>query len=202
MGAVKHQDRVMDFFRKSPLVTVSSLKKIVGENNSYIYLMLNKMVKQGKIYRVSRGAYSLHDDPALAVFCFKPAYLGLQEALSVHNLWEQETNTVILTTKIVREGIRDILGSNVIVKRLPQELFFGVEYVQYGGMFVPVSDIEKTLLDMIYFKQPIEKELYSVLRKKMDKKKLQGYLTRYDLQERKKIINFINKKRMVIKKRL
>src|SRR3989344_7333709 len=151
MGKIKYLKKEREFFRKTPIVTISSLKKIIKKDNGYIYLMLNNMVCSGEIYRITRGMYSIYNDPVISVFCFKPSYLGLQEALSVHNLWEQETNTVILTTKTVREGIRNIAGNKVILKRLPKKLFFGIVYKQYGDFYLPVSDIEKTLLDLIYF---------------------------------------------------
>lgn len=153
--------------------------------------MLNQMVKKKEVYRLTRGFYSLHNDPTLAVFCFKPAYLGLQEALSIHNLWEQETNTVILTTKTVREGIRNIAGNKVILKRLPKKLFFGVEYKQYGDFYLPVSDIEKTLLDLIYFQQPIDKELVQKFKENINLKKLKQDLSHYDQKTKDKIKQII-----------
>ncbi len=192
MGKIKHRDSVVDLFKKGPVVDISSLKKIIGENSGYTSLMLNKMVKQGRIYRVTRGKYSLSDDPVLAVFCFKPAYLGLQEALSIHNLWEQESNTVVLTTKTVREGPRKINGSMVLLKRIPVSLFFGIEYKRHGDFYLPVSDIEKTFLDLLYFGQPIDRDLFHQFKGRMDKKKVEGYLRRYGAAIKEKAGGLLN----------
>ena len=187
MGKIKHLSKVRELFKKSPVVDISSLKKILGKKENYVYLMLNNLVKKREIFRITRGKYSRYEDPSLAVYCFKPAYLGLQDALSIHGLWEQETNTIILTTRIVREGTRQIMGSNVLLKRLPKELFFGVEYKQYGGFYVPISDTEKTFLDLVYFSQPLDKKEIEDLRKVIDVKKLQKYLHNYD-KETKEIV--------------
>lgn len=191
MGAVKHKDIIRNFFRQTPVVNINSLKRRINGKSNYASLMLNQMVKKKEVYRLTRGFYSLHNDPTLAVFCFKPAYLGLQEALSIHNLWEQETNTVILTTKTVREGIRNIAGNKVILKRLPKKLFFGVEYKQYGDFYLPVSDIEKTLLDLIYFQQPIDKELVQKFKENINLKKLKQDLSHYDQKTKDKIKQII-----------
>ena len=159
----------------------------MGGKSVYAYLFLNKMVKRGELFRLTRGWYSSQDDPTLAVFCFKPAYLGLQEALSIHNLWEQETNTMILTTQTVREGKRNVLGKSVmVVKRLPKHLFFGMEYKLYGGIYVPVSDIEKTFLDLVYFNQPLDDEIIKTVKRKSNDKKMREYLRHYDEETRKK----------------
>jgi predicted transcriptional regulator of viral defense system len=193
MGAIKHRDKVMHLFEKTPTVSIASIKKIVGEKSSYVNLMLTKMVQRGKIHRITRGVYSLHDDPTIAVFCFKPAYLGLQEALSIHNLWEQETNVIILTTKTVREGVRKINGSNVLLKRIPPTLFFGIEYKQYGDFYLPVSDVEKTLIDMVYFQQPIDAALRGQFRKRINKVTLREYLQHYDAPLRRVLKEKIDK---------
>lgn len=191
MGAIKHQQKVLDFFRKTPVASILSVRKIVGEKSTYVYLLLNKMVAQGKLHRLTRGMYSLTDDPTLAVFCFKPAYLGLQEALGIHNLWEQETNAVILTTKTVREGPRLVSGSTVLLKRIPPQLFFGIEYQQYWDFYLPVSDVEKTFLDLIYFRQHIDKELLHQFRRRINRKTLKKYLAYYDPALRKEVQRFI-----------
>ena len=192
MGKVKYLQNVKEFCRKTPVVSINSLKKLIGINKEYVYIMLNKMVQHGELHKITRGMYSVHDDPLLAVFCFKPAYIGLQEALSIHNLWEQETNVVILTAKTAREGVRTICGNNVIIKRLNPEHFFGFTYVQYSDWIVPVSDMEKTLIDMVYFKQPFDKKLVQEFKKRIDVKKLKKYLQKYDKGIKGKVIKLIN----------
>jgi len=179
MGKIKYINEVRKFFKKNHVVNINSLKKFVFSED-YVYLLINNLMKKGEIKRITKGYYTIHEDPILAVFCFKPCYIGLQNALSVHDLWEQETNPVIITTKKIRQGRREILGSNVILRRMDSKYFFGFGYMKEGELYVPVSDIEKTFIDMIYFRQNLDKELLKSFRKKIDLNKLKKYLKKYD----------------------
>jgi predicted transcriptional regulator of viral defense system len=178
MGKVKYLPEIMELFKKTPVVTTRDIKLYLKQKG-YSYLLLSNLVKQGKIKRITKGFFTIHDDPLTSVFCFRPAYVGLQEALSIHNLWEQETNVVIVTTRKVRIGIHEILGSNVLVHRINPKYFFGFTLLKYGEFFVPVSDVEKTLLDFIYFKQPLSKDTISEIKKNLDVNKLKNYLKVY-----------------------
>src|SRR3989338_5424330 len=112
MGKVKYLATVMRLFDMSPVVDFASIKKIT-RNNAYAKLLIHQLVKKGRIHKLAKGIYSKHDNPELVVFAFKPAYFGLQDALSHHQLWEQETIPVIITSRHVRTGLRTVLGSNV-----------------------------------------------------------------------------------------
>ena len=133
----------------------------------------------GKIKRLAKGCYTAHEDTSLAVFCFKPAYLGLQDALSIHNLWEQERIPVIITVRKVRNDIRSISGANALIRRIDKKYFFGYAYIKQGDFYFPVSDVEKTFIDMVYYNENISNELVASIKKRIDRKKLKSYLKRY-----------------------
>jgi len=59
--------------------------------------------------------------------------------------------------------------------------------MQYNGFWVPVSDLEKTLIDMVYFKIGIRNELKPSILKALDRKKLKSYLEHYDKRVNAKI---------------
>src|SRR3989344_2450603 len=189
MGKIKYITEVREFFKKSPVVDISSLKRFIKKKNKkYVYLLIHNLLKKGEIKQVTKGYYSIYEDPSLIVFCFKPSYLGLQNALSFHNLWEQETVPVILTTRNLRKGIREVFGRNVFIRRIDKRYIFGFEYYKDGDFYFPYSDIEKTFIDMVYFKQPLDKEVIAEFRKKIDKKKLNKYLIRYPIDFRRKVL--------------
>jgi len=187
MGKIKYLSKIKEFFEKTPAFLAKDVELIV-KNKKYAHLLLHNLCKKGNIFRLTKGCYTFYEDPIFSVFCFKPAYLGLQEALSLHNLWEQETNPIVLTTKKVRKGIREVLNSNLIVYHLPPKYFFGFELLSYGNFFIPVSDLEKTLIDLVYFKEIPSKEVIKEIRKKIQVAKLNSYLKRYPLEFRK-IVN-------------
>ncbi|MEM3404117.1 MAG: hypothetical protein QXJ17_06260 [Nitrososphaeria archaeon] len=186
MGKIIHIDKIRAYI-KDTIVFRSKDIEVLTKNGEYSHLILHKLAKKGEIKRVVKGWYSRYDDPIVTVFCFKPSYIGLQEALSLQGLWEQETNVTIITPLRVRTGIRNVLESNIVLHSIDKRYFFGYEYLKYGDFFIPVSDIEKTLIDLIYFNEIPDKEIIRELRKKIDKKKLQKYLIKYSQKARKRI---------------
>jgi len=186
MGKIIHINKIREFIKSVPVFRVRDIELLVG-NRNYAHLILHKLTKKREIKRVIKGWYSLYDDPIVSVFCFKPAYVGLQEALSLHNLWEQETNVVIITTKKVRVGLREILGNNVILRTIEPKYFFGFDLIKYENFFVPVSDIEKTLIDFVYFKESLTRETLREIIKRMDKQKLIEYLKKYPSKFKQKV---------------
>jgi len=162
------------------------------KNEKYIYLIINNLLKKEEIKKNTRGYYTINEDPSLMVFCLKPAYLGLQDALSIHNLWEQETNPVVITTKKIRQGVRKVFGNNVFLRRISGKYLFGVDYIKQGDFYYPYSDIEKTLIDMFYYKQYMDEELLKNFKKRIDKKKLNNYLKKYPKKLAESFKNKIN----------
>ncbi len=182
MGKKKYSDEIKALFGKSPVVDADSITRIVrsGKNvRQYHKQLIRNLVIGGKIKRLAKGCYTAHEDTSLAVFCFKPAYLGLQDALSIHNLWEQETIPVIITARKVRNGIRSISGANILIRRIDKKYFFGYDYMKQGDFYFPVSDVEKTFIDMVYYNENISNELAASIKKRIDRKKLKSYLKRY-----------------------
>jgi len=171
-----------------PSFTIADAGRLFPKaSRAYVALLLHNLCKRGDIFRISRGVYSFHDDTTAAGFAYSPFYYGLQNALSIHGLWEQETNPVILTPRHVRTGRRVFCGANYIVRRIGRPLFFGYEMVQYSGFWVPVSDVEKTLIDMVYFRQPVSDELLVEFRRKIDKKKLGACLEKCPVRLAEKV---------------
>lgn len=187
MGKKIHLNKVEKMFEKSSVVDFKSIARVVGtsKKGNYAKLLVSNLLKKGKIKKVGKGMYTQYSESSLAVFAFTPSYLGLQSSLSFHGLWEQETIPVILTTKKARIGIRKIMDSNVLIRKIDRKFFFGFEYVKEGNFYLPYSNIEKTFIDMIIFNQKIDKETLHQLRKRINKKKLFEYLRRYSSKTQK-----------------
>lgn len=194
MGKEKYVKEVLGFFEKTPVVSSNDIKLIInktGIKKSYLYLFIHKLVRSGKIKKITKGFYTILDDPTVAVFCFKPAYIGLQDSLSIHNLWEQESNAVVIAGKKVRNGIRNILGSNVIIKRIKPKYLFGYELIEYNNFYIPVSDIEKTLIDFVYFKENLDNDVLDEIKKKANIEKIRKYLKFYPKRIKKTVFKLL-----------
>lgn len=196
MGKQKYQEQVAELFEKSPVVDYKSIGRIVksrSNSEQYAKQLIRNLILSKKIKKLAKGIYTIYNDSSLIVFCFK-GYLGLQDALSIYNLWEQETIPVIITTKKVRQGIRKIMGSNVLVRRLDKKYFFGFDYIKHENFYLPYSDIEKTFIDLIYFRQKINKETLENIRNRINRAKLKKYLKVYPKRINKKVLIVLENK--------
>jgi len=149
-----------------------------GVSPAYRNLLLHKLVKQGELFPITKGVYTFRQEMQAVGFAFQPFYYGLQDALSLRNLWEQETAPVVITPRRVRTGVRKFLGNNYVVKRIDRKMFFGFSLLKYGDFWVPVSDAEKTLIDLVHFRQPVSEEALAGIKKAIRKEVLEEYLKR------------------------
>ncbi len=195
MGKEKYIRVIENLFGKSAVVSSSSIARIVKnkkKTKQYTKQLIRNLISKGKIKRLTKGYYTSYEEVSLSVFCFKPAYLGLQDAISFHDLWEQETIPIIITTRKIRQGIRKVMGMNVLIRRLNKEYFFGFSYHKEGNFYFPYSDIEKTFIDMVYFREKLSKEALKKIKRRIDKRKLNRYLEHYPPKFRKKVLKFLD----------
>lgn len=198
MGKSKYMNQILELFEKSPIVEFSSIERVVGtekrKKNNYAKLLVSNLIKKGTIKKVAKGKYTKYDDTGLAVLCFRPAYNGLQSALSFYGIWEQETIPIIITSKKVRTGIRKIMDGNILIRKIDSKFMFGFDYAKDGNFYLPYSDIEKTFIDMTVFKEKMSEEVLQRFREKIDKNKLKQYLKSYSKRMQKKAIDEYTKR--------
>ncbi len=82
-------------------------------------------------------------------------------------------NLAVITSTKAKPGIRDLMGTRAIIRGISK-----IEYMKYKGIFVPVFDVEKTLIDFAYCKIGLSKEDLGSLIRAIDKRKLNKYLKR------------------------
>ena len=182
-----------------PVFTLTDIRVFLsndGVSQRYLKIMLNNLIKKKEIIHVAKGVYTFHKDAAVVGFAFRPFYYGLEDALSYRNLWTQNTNPIVLTAKNVREGTRKFVESNYAVKRVAPELFFGFDFIKYYEMWLPVSDPEKTLIDLVYYHHGIRADALEKLSVSLDLQKLDGYLKTYSDNLRRKVYRIISKQPM------
>lgn len=195
MGKRKYLDHIENLIAKSPVISYKSLERMVTrkkKSSQYVKQLVRNLVRKCKLKPLAKGYYATVDEISLSVFCFQPAYLGLQDALSRHDLWEQETIPIIVTTRKVRTGLRKVMGQNVLIRRIEPKFYFGIEHFQQDNYALPYSDVEKTLIDLVHFKQRLSQEVLKEFKIKINKKKLNDYLTRYPLKTKTLIKKLIN----------
>ncbi len=190
IGYVRSRFSKVDF----PVFMLEDLRlalKSKSIKDDYLRLMVHELCKRGEATRITRGVYTFHDDSAVVGFAFRPFYYGLENALSLHGLSEQGTNFIVMTPRNVRGGVRSFKGRNYRIRRIRPERLFGYQLMRHNGFWIPVSDVEKTVIDMLYFNDMIRDELLPAIAKGVDRNRFASYLQRYDPAFRKKSADFL-----------
>lgn len=179
---MKYAKQFLEYFQNFPSFTVRDARIFFqkkGADGQYYKIFMHNLIKSGKAFTVARGAYTLHDDPMAAGFAFSPFYYGMETALTYYKLWDYVTPISIITTRRVRRGSITLLGRNASIRRIKKDKFFGYSMVQEDGIYVPMADIEKTMIDSVYFHSRFSKDVYVSMAKRIDRVKMKGYLRHY-----------------------
>ncbi|MCL5419729.1 MAG: hypothetical protein M1354_02520 [Candidatus Marsarchaeota archaeon] len=180
---MKYVKEFLEYFQAFPTFTANDAKLFLRKNGSerdYYKVFMHNMIKNRKILSISKGHYTLHDNPVVAGFAYSPFYYGMEMALTYYKLWNYMTPISIVTTNRIRKGNIVLLGRNANVRRIQKNKFFGYSMVYYkDSIYIPMADIEKTLIDSIYFHSLFDKEVYSAMVGKLDRKRLARYLRNY-----------------------
>lgn len=193
---MKYEKEFLTLFSKQLLFTSSDATRVLerlGATKSYSMLFLHNLVKNNKITRLKKGVYTYQKSEPLVGFAFRPFYYGMEYALTIRKIWTQQANPVIVTTTKANPGTRELLGTIAIVRRIDRSQFFGFEYVSYGGIFVPVSNPEKILLDLVYFQEKIDPETMVSLIRACDQKKLKRYELQIGNSHKLRVENILKK---------
>jgi len=201
---MKYTSDLKDRFFKAnfPVFRISDIRlsfSRTGIKDNYLYLMLHNMERRKEITRIIRGVYTFHGDVNVVGFAFQPFYYGFEDALSIRGISLQGTNPIVVTLRNVRQGVRTFRGRNYLIRRIPQNLLFGYSMVKRGEFWIPVSDIEKTVIDMLYFDDYIRDELWPGILEQLEMERLNDYLKRYKKEFRGKMLKTIKEERAKVK---
>ena len=169
----------------------SKFMKALGATPAYTNFFLKYLIRGGKIVRITKGTYTFNNDAELYGFGFQPFYYGLQHALTLNDLWSEQTAPIVITTRNVKTGKRDIGNARIFIKRIKPDYFFGFSNIVYGNRYLPVSDPEKTLIDFVYFRKALSGQTYADMIKDVDRKVLNQYLKHYNEKVVKTVRNIV-----------
>ena len=123
---------------------------------------LSRWTEQGWLRRVARGAYvpvaidtlgSDHvlDDPwVLVPALYAPAYVGGRTAAEHWDLTEQIfKDIVVMTAQAVRHKRQERHGAVFSLAHIDEQKLFGTKNIWRHNTKVPVSDVHRTLIDML-----------------------------------------------------
>lgn len=182
---------------KFPVFKMRDLRTLLsrrGIGEGYSRLLVHKLAEEGAITRITKGIYSFHEDVDVVGFAFRPFYYGVENALSLLGISDQGTNPIVITTRNVRKGSRQFRGRNYVVRTIRKDLFFGYSLLKVGDFWLPVSDIEKSLIDIVYFDGAVREDLAEKIRGRIDRRRLDTYLKRYDRSFSNRVLGSMTKR--------
>lgn len=191
---MKYTEQFFRYFEGFPAFTARDVRLFFlknGAGRGYYKIFMHNMIKHGRVFTVRRGHYTLHDDPMMAGFAFSPFYYGMETSLTHYKLWGYMTPISIITTNRIRENSIELLGRNASVRSLQKDKFFGYSMVQYKNAYIPIADIEKTLIDSVYFHAHFSSQVYAAMVKEIDRKRIDNYLKHYSVIVKKQVGDLI-----------
>lgn len=144
------------------VIKIDDVVKALSVERADASKLLSRWVKQGWLRRVSSGVYvpvsldsleSRHvlTDPWILVpALYEPAYIGGRTAAEHWDLTEQLfRDIVVMTARQVRKSQEERHGAQFTLHHIQEKNIFGTKTVWRGSTKVPVSDVHRTIIDML-----------------------------------------------------
>lgn len=182
--------KYLKIFQEYPLFTTNDAAKLLHGKSYYPKIFLYRFVKNGLATRISKGKYSVQEDPiTFASLIYSPSYIALWSALTFHGLTGQIPKDIFVATIKNRQSIK-YNGVKIHFFKLKQ--MWGFEKINYKGFSIFVSDIEKTIIDCLLARSvPIPIIYDAIENAKIDIAKLIAYLDKIKNKALAKRIGFL-----------
>ena len=144
------------------IVHIADAEKVLDISRSDAAKLLSRWSGQGWLRRVGPGAYApvdlaslgsqqvLEDPWVLVPALFDPAYIGGRTAAAHWDLTEQIfRDIVVVTGRSVRARTQERHGITSSLRHTRPDMIFGTRSVWRGTTRVAVSDVHRTIVDML-----------------------------------------------------
>lgn len=146
------------------LVQIDHVVAVLGLPRNQAAKLLARWAEQGWLRRVGKGTYVpvpldrlespyvLEDPWVLVPAFFQPGYVGGRTAAEHWDLTEQIFRDIVVFTNVpIRSKQQVKHGITFTLKHIGQELIFGTRGVWRGKTKVMISDVHKTIIDILNF---------------------------------------------------
>jgi len=131
------------------IVHVDTLAKATGMNYTAIKKPLQTLVKNGQLFSIEKGLYSVRNfrNPyVIANAVLRDSAIAYWSALNLHGLTEQIPN-VVYVQSVNRKQDKKVFNVRYKFIQVKPEKIYGITQMGYGNELFRITDIEKTLLD-------------------------------------------------------
>jgi predicted transcriptional regulator of viral defense system len=163
------------------IFTLNDLVKITGQKKEILKVFLNNQIKKNNLIRLKKNYYTFKqiDNKFKLTSLYKNSYLALNSALEFYQTTTQKYNTLELISNKTLSS-KNINGIKIKNYKIKNKLFFGYEKHKVDNIDFFVSNLEKTIIDCVYFQNQVylsETLKFIKLKKnKLNKTKIEDYL--------------------------
>ncbi|MCL4392598.1 hypothetical protein M1145_00430 [Patescibacteria group bacterium] len=133
------------------IFTIQDIRNLIDINdNHYLLILINRMLKKGILVSIKRGIYYIKDNApsnfSIANNLYSPSYISLDTALVYYGIVNQSPFTI---TSISTKKARTFIFNNIEYKynKIKISLFYtGNENINFN-----IASKEKAIIDSIYF---------------------------------------------------
>jgi predicted transcriptional regulator of viral defense system len=189
---------------------VFSIKDIEKVDLSFHKQRLSEWQKKGYVKKICKGFYIFSDleinEQALFTIAnrvYEPSYISLEMALSIYGLIPEAVYSITSVTSQKTRTLKTPVG-NFIYRHTMPELLFGYQLREHNGHHYQIAEIEKAILDYLYFNVKMNDEesfkgmRFNVgeIKERVDMEKFNKYLDAYHnkalVKRAKKFLTYIN----------
>lgn len=185
------------------IVTAADIRRAIGKKYSDFGLKkrVYELKEKGWLVPLRRGLYFITDissrgfvniSPFIIASAFvKNSYISLDSALSFYNLFEQRLRTTTSVT-IYKSKNYEFQENTYRYIKINKKLYFGFKTENVEGYYIKIAELEKVILDYLYFK----KDTYSIdlfiekmqrIKDTLDIKKLFDYAHKFPVTTLRKL---------------
>jgi predicted transcriptional regulator of viral defense system len=138
------------------IFTLNDAIKLTNQNEDVVKNKLSRLIKQKKIYSLKKMYYSFKkiNNKFKLQKTFNDTYIGLYSALEYYESTTQRFNNLDLITKKLKNS-QKINDFEINFHKVKKNMFFGYKKYLIENTEIFVSNIEKTIIDCVYFSNKI-----------------------------------------------
>ena len=163
MSVPKKRIRLSTVIRTAgEIVCIADVERALNVSRSNAAKLVSRWSRQGWLRRVGPGVYAtvgldsllseqILDDPFVMIpALYGPAYVGGRTAAEYWDLTEQIfRDIVVMTGRAIRTKNQVRHGTEFTLKHIRTDLHFGTRSVWRGNIKISVSDVHRTIVDML-----------------------------------------------------
>lgn len=184
---------VIRMLEKYPLFTLNDFVKLTGKKVQDARNYLYRLQKEGLVFRVERGKYTVFDDPMIfSSHIIVPSYISFWTAIRLYNLTEQLPSDIMIATTRPKKGI---IFQGARIRFFKTKHLWGYSKQRHGSFDIFVADREKCVIDCMLIKNtPFDEVAKAIRQKEVDKRKLAEYALKTGSKALMKRLGFMLRK--------